>query len=85
MMFSKAEIHSILNGTFEKHIKPHTIDGVLHIDASVDVIPDGAYLGADYIKRIIIDERTTPLRIGDNWFCSFLLCRFVRNDQNRKL
>ena len=68
MMFSKAEIHSILNGTFEKHINPHTIDGVLHIDASVDVIPDGAYLGADYIKRIVIDERTTPLRIGDYAF-----------------
>jgi hypothetical protein len=68
-MFSKAEIESISQGTFEKYLIPHTIDGVLHIDASVDEIPDGAYLGADYIKRIVIDERTTPLRIGDYAFC----------------
>ena len=61
-MFSKREIDCMFKGTYEKLISAY--DGILTIGADVAEIPDGAYAGSSYIKKLVIEERAEPLIIG---------------------
>ncbi len=75
-MFSRKELESIADGTFEKYLVFFLRDGVLTIKRYVNEIPDGAYVCAKQINKIIIEERKTPLSIGDYAF-SGTLCESI--------
>lgn len=62
-IFTEEEIASISDGSFPERIAPY--DGILVINADDSEIPTGAYCGNDYIKKVVIEKRTDPLKIGD--------------------
>ena len=65
-LFTLPDLKSIFGETFPKRMKPY--DGIFVIGPDIPEIPSGAYIGCDYIKKIIIKERTEPLVIGSYAF-----------------